>query len=292
MKAQPECFCCNIRQTQEAVETAKNDHTLIWKVSQRVCQEYASAHPEWTPAFMTTVAHRIAQEMVGIEDIFLAQKRYYNRLALALYPQLKNYVEKSENRLETALRIAIAGNIIDLGVYREIHVEEILYQIEHTPWGIYDWNEFQADLSSSNILVYVGDNAGEVVFDRVFIEEINQGRQIYYIVKEKPISNDALREDAIEAGIDKVATILTTGQGEIGIDVDRSPIEVQELWKKADCILSKGQGNFETLSDRNENIYFLLKAKCLPVSRELNVKQGDLILKKNRKLNISKEVLL
>ena len=153
--------------------------------------------------------------MVGIEDIFYEEKRYYNQMALELYPQLKKYVEQSKNRLETALRIAIAGNIIDLGVYKEVKVNEILYQIEHTPWGIYDWDDFQADLESSKILLYIGDNAGEVVFDRVFLEEINQGRKIYFIVKERPISNDALREDAIEAGIDKVATILTTGQGEI-----------------------------------------------------------------------------
>ncbi|HHT09029.1 MAG TPA: ARMT1-like domain-containing protein [Atribacter sp.] len=284
MKAQVECFCCNIRQTQEAVEKAGKDQQFVWRVLQRVSKNYAQADPEWTPAFMTTIAHRIAQEMVGIEDIFYEEKRYYNQMALELYPQLKKYVEQSKNRLETALRIAIAGNIIDLGVYKEVKVNEILYQIEHTPWGIYDWDDFQADLESSKILLYIGDNAGEVVFDRVFLEEINQGRKIYFIVKERPISNDALREDAIEAGIDKVATILTTGQGEIGIDIERSPQNVQEIWRKADCILSKGQGNFETLSDRSEGIYFLLKAKCEAVSRELGVEQGALILKKNKKL--------
>jgi len=286
MKAQLECFCCNLRQAQEAAETAGKDNSFIWRISQRVCQEYVQADPQWTPAYMTTLAHRIAQDMVEIEDIFQEQKKYYNRLALELYPRLKIYVENSKNRLETALRIAIAGNIIDLGVYREIKVEEILHQIEHTPWGIYDWDEFQANLNKSQILVYVGDNAGEVVFDRVFLEEINQYHKIYFIVKDRPISNDALLEDALEAGIDKVATIMTTGKGEIGIDIDQAPQAVQDIWKKADCILSKGQGNFETLSDSNANIYFLLKAKCLPVSRELGVKQGALILKKNRNLGI------
>ncbi len=283
MKAQVECFCCNIRQTQEAVEKAGKDRQFTWQVLQKICLNYAHADPEWTPAFMTTIAHHIAQEMVGIEDLYYEEKRYYNRMALKLYPQLKEYVEKSRNRLETALRIAIAGNIIDLGVYKEVQVGEILDQIEYTPWGIYDWDDFQAVLKSSKILLYIGDNAGEVVFDRVFLEEINQGRKIYFVVKGKPVSNDAVREDAIEAGIDKVATILTTGQGEIGIDIERATQEVQEIWKKADCILSKGQGNFETLSDRSESMYYLLKAKCKAVSRELGVEQGALILKKNRK---------
>ncbi|HAX99518.1 MAG TPA: hypothetical protein DCY12_11685 [Candidatus Atribacteria bacterium] len=282
MKAQAECFGCNIRQALEAIEKAGKDQQFAWQVLKRICKNYAQADSNWTPAFMTTVAHRIAQDMIGIEDIFYEEKRYYNQMALELYPQLKEYVEKSQSHLETALRIAIAGNIIDLGVYKEIMVDEILYQIEHTPWGIYDWIDFQSDLKSSKNLLYISDNAGEVVFDRVFLEEINQGRKIYFIVKEKPISNDALREDAVEAGIDKIATILTTGQGEIGIDIERAPQDVQEIWRKADCIFCKGQGNFETLSDRPEGIYFLLKAKCKAVSRELGVEQGALILKKNR----------
>ncbi|MEI6157328.1 MAG: ARMT1-like domain-containing protein, partial [Atribacterota bacterium] len=267
-------------QAQEASEISGRDRGLAWKVSQEVCKLYSQADPNWTPAYMTTLAHQVAKRVLENEDIFLAQKRYYNRMALDLYPRLKDIVEKSTNRLETALRIAIAGNIIDLGVYREVKVDEILSQIEHTPWGIYQFEEFKMDLEKANTLVYVGDNAGEVVFDRVLLEEIDHSRHILFIVKGGPISNDALLEDAREAGIDQVARIVTTGQAEIGISLEKTSSDVQSFWKRADLIISKGQGNYETLSDHPENIYFLLKAKCIPVARELGVPQGSLILKK------------
>ena len=175
------------------MEKAGKDQQFVWRVVQRVSKNYAQADPEWTPAFMTTIAHRIAQEMVGIEDIFYEEKRYYNQMALELYPQLKKYVEQSKNRLETALRIAIAGNIIDLGVYKEVKVNEILYQIEHTPWEFMTGMIFKLiwnlqKFFSILVIMLVKSCLTE------FLEEINQGRKIYFIVKERPISNDALRK--------------------------------------------------------------------------------------------------
>lgn len=284
MKAQLECFVCNIRQAQEAAEIAGADFNCIWKVSQRVCAIYAQANPQWTPAYMTTLAHQVVKEITGVEDIYYRFKRHYNRMALELYPRLKEFVISSEdNRLERAVLVAIAGNIIDLGVYRDVNVADILAQVTSAQWGKYDFPAFFADLMKAQTIIYVGDNAGEIVFDRVLIEEIQScgKKEIVFVVKGGPISNDALLEDAKEAGLDKLVTLLTTGQAETGIDITRAPHELQELWKRADLIISKGQGNFETLSGRRENIYFLLKAKCVPVAREFGVPQGALILKKN-----------
>ncbi|WP_427365499.1 damage-control phosphatase ARMT1 family protein [Candidatus Caldatribacterium saccharofermentans] len=283
MKAQLECFTCNIRQAQEAAEIAGASFDLLWKVSQRVCALYAQADPCWTPAYMTTLAHQIAKEATGVEDIYYRFKRHYNRMALELYGRLKEFVASGENRLERAVLVAIAGNIIDLGVYREVDVEGILTQVTSAQWGRYDFPAFAADLSRARTIVYVGDNAGEIVFDRILVEEIqNLGeKEIFFVVKGGPISNDALLEDAREAGLEGLVHLLTTGQAETGIDLSRAPLELQEVWKRADLIISKGQGNFETLSGRGENIYFLLKAKCVPVAREFGVPQGALILKRN-----------
>lgn len=284
MRAQLECFTCNIRQAQEAAEIAGADFDLIWKISQKVCALYAHADPQWTPAYMTTLAHQIAKESTGVEDIYYRFKRHYNRMALELYPRLREFVTSSEDdRLERAVLVAIAGNIIDLGVYRDVNVSDILAQVAVAQWGKYDFPALFADLMRARTIVYVGDNAGEIVFDRVLIEEIRSygEKEIIFVVKGGPISNDALLEDAKEAGLDELAVLMTTGQAEIGIDVTRAPRELQEVWKRADLILSKGQGNFETLSGRKENIYFLLKAKCVPVAREFGVPQGALVLKRN-----------
>mgnify|MGYP001163396483 FL=1 len=283
MKAQPECFCCSIRQAQEATEIAGKDKDTIWKVSQGVCAVYARADQNWTPAYMTTLAHDVAKKIVGVEDIFYQLKREHNKAALQFYPQLKNWVGKGKNRLERlerAVKVAIAGNLIDLGVYREVRVETVLEEVNHAQWGRYQFNSWVEDLENTHTLIYVGDNAGEVVFDRILLEEISPGKKIFFVVKGGPISNDVLLEDAEEAGIDKVAEILTTGQAEAGIALQRAPSSLQKLWKEADMIISKGQGNFETLNEEEGNIYFLLKAKCIPVARELGVRQGDLVLQK------------
>ncbi len=283
MRAQNECFCCNIRQAQEAAQIAGADSARIWKISKEVCKTYAEADPNWTPAYMTTIAHVITQKMTGEQDIFFELKRKYNKLALDLYPRLKNFVEKSNTPLENAIRVAIAGNIIDLGVYTEVGIDEILHQVEGDhEWGIFDFHDFKSDLERSQKIVYIGDNAGEVVFDKIFLEVIKKNREIVFIVKEGPISNDAVLEDAKETGVDSLVEVLTTGQAEIGFVPENAPPRVRDYWEEADLIISKGQGNFETLSSRNNNIYFLLKAKCLPVARELNVKQGALVLKKGR----------
>ncbi|MGQ9621915.1 MAG: damage-control phosphatase ARMT1 family protein [Candidatus Caldatribacteriaceae bacterium] len=283
MKAQLECFICNIRQAQEAAEIAGGDFDLLWRVSQKVCALYAQADPRWTPAYMTTLAHNIAKEVTGVGDIFYSLKKHYNRMALELYPRLREFVDRGENRLERAVCVAIAGNIIDLGVYREVDAESILKQVESVQWGKYDFPVFAEDVGRAKIIVYVGDNAGEIVFDRILVEEMKAlgEKEIFFVVRGGPISNDALLEDAYETGLDGLAHLLTTGGAETGIDLMRAPAELQEIWKKADVIISKGQGNFESLNGRKENIYFLLKAKCIPVAREFGVPQGALILKRN-----------
>ena len=290
MRAQPECFCCSIRQAQEATEIAGRDKDTIWKVSQEVCAVYARADQNWTPAYMTTLAHDVTKKIVGIEDIFYQLKRDHNRAALQFYPQLKEWVKKGDNSLERAVKVAIAGNIIDLGVYREVRVEEVLEEVNHAQWGRYEFASWVEDLKNAHTLIYVGDNAGEIVFDRILLEEISPGRKVFFVVKGGPISNDALLEDAQEAGIDEMVEILTTGQAEVGVALERAPSSLQKLWKEADMIIAKGQGNFETLSEEEGNIYFLLKAKCIPVARELQVKQGDLVLQKRKEKISSSEV--
>ncbi len=281
MRVQNECFGCNLRQAQEAAHIAGADSACIWKISREVCRIYADADPHWTPAYMTTLAHRVAQNMTGKRDIFLELKRQYNQMALELYPRLKKFVGTGGEALERAIRVAIAGNIIDLGVYSEIGIDEIVRQVEEEhEWEIFDFMDFRQEIERSRKIVYVGDNAGEVVFDRVFLEEITDGREIVFLVKSGPISNDALLDDAREAGVDVFAEVRTTGQAEIGFIPEYAPSQVHGFWREADLIISKGQGNFETLSSRIENIYFLLKAKCIPVARELGVTQGALVLKK------------
>ena len=287
MKAQIECFRCNVRQAQEAAGVVRSERDFLWQVSQKICSIYAQASPEWTPAYMTSLAHKIAREMTGVDDIYYQHKRHYNRLAMKLYPELKNFVGEGNGALERAVRVAIVGNIIDLGVYREIQSFQILDQLYNVRWGLYDFSAFEQDVQGARTLIYVGDNAGEIVFDKILLEELKKigVQEIFFVVKGGPISNDVLVEDFQEVGLGDFAQALTTGKDECGIVPEDGPSELQEVWKRADVIISKGQGNFESLSGRREKIYFLLKAKCVPVARELGVEQGAIILKKNHTVN-------
>jgi len=283
MKAQLECFSCNIRQAQEAALLAGAPKNLVWCISQEVCKLFASADPEWTPAYMTSLAHQVAKTMTGVGDIYREEKRKYNQIALQLYPRLKAFVEEGppEERLERAVKVAIAGNIIDLGVYREVSPEKILAQITDEGWGRCHLEAFLEDLEEAESIFYAADNAGEVVFDRVFLEEITPAKKVFFVVKGGPMSNDATLFDAQEAGLGSIVKIITTGRAEIGIDLEKALPEVQKAWEEADLVISKGQANFESLSSwRRDRVYFLLKAKCVPVARELEVPQGALVLQR------------
>ncbi|MGC8777221.1 MAG: ARMT1-like domain-containing protein, partial [Candidatus Caldatribacteriaceae bacterium] len=174
MKAQVECFSCNIRQAQEAAGVVCPERDFLWRVSQRVCAVFAQADPEWTPAYMTSLAHKVAKEMTGVEDIYFQHKRCHNQMALSLYPELKRFVGEGEDRLERAVRVAIVGNVIDMGVYREVEASQILDQLYHVQWGLCDFSSFEEDIRNTRTLVYVGDNAGEIVFDRILLEELRR----------------------------------------------------------------------------------------------------------------------
>lgn len=283
MKAQLECFPCNVRQAQEAALLAGADKELIWRISQEVCRLFASADPDWTPAYMTSLAHQVTKKMTGVDDIYKKEKRKYNQIALRLYPHLKAFVEggSPEGRLERAVKVAIAGNIIDLGVYREISPEKILAQVTEEGWGRCHLETFLEDLEKAKCIFYAADNAGEVVFDKVFLEEVTPSKKVFFVVKGGPMSNDATLSDAQEAGLDQIVEVITTGRAEIGIDLEKALPEVRKVWQEADLVISKGQANFESLSSwERDRVYFLLKAKCVPVARELEVPQGALILQR------------
>jgi len=138
-------------------------------------------------------------------------------------------------------------------------------------------------LKSAKRVLYLGDNAGEIVFDKVFIKEIKKsGAEVIFAVRSKPVLNDVTMIDAIDVGLDKVAEVIETGSPMIGIVLETCSDEFLKFFNTADIIISKGQGNFETLDETDANIYFILKAKCSVVAQRLNVKFGDVMLIKNK----------
>jgi hypothetical protein len=195
-------------------------------------------------------------------------------------------VSDSTDRLYTACKLTIAGNSIDLGPKFDYGgIDKLLDSISNSvSLAIDDYEKFTASLDKCRRLIYLGDNAGEIVFDRLLVEEIKKYRQteIYFIVRGKPVINDATMEDALAAGIDKVATIIPNGADAPATIISRCSPKLQTLFESADVIISKGQGNYEANDTETANIFFFLRAKCQLIAKTLGVKVGDYILKSNR----------
>ena len=278
MKAYLDCYPCLFTQVLNAARMHTADEQLIRSILDRACQLLPTLPLDATPPVFGREVYRLVSEMTGVRDPYKETKELCTRLALDLYPGLKKRIRSSDDPLLTAIRLAIAGNVIDFGTTRTFDIREDVKTVLNQDFAVNDYSEFRQALGTAKNVLFIGDNAGETVFDRMLIEEL--GKTVIYVVREKPIINDAVREDAVEAGIDKVAEILSSGCDAPGNILELCSEEFIEVYRSADIIISKGQGNYEALSEEDRPIFFLLKAKCQVIARDIGVEQGSIILMK------------
>lgn len=283
MKAKPDCIACMFKQALNTTRFVTDDPEVQRQVLFKVAEAVVRMSLDTNPAILSRPAYDAVYEVTGIRDPYKQAKAETNREALALEPKLREMIDQSDDPFETGLRLAAAGNIIDFGIGHQYELmPDILAILEHG-FAINACEEFKKELVPGRSLLYLGDNAGEIVLDRLFIEALKEtGVDIVFSVKSGPIINDATMEDAEVSGMTSLVKVIETGSDDIGVNWDRASSEFIQTVKSADVILSKGQGNFETCASRKENIYFLLKAKCEAVARELGVKEGDIVFKRNR----------
>lgn len=213
----------------------------------------------------------------GKYDPFEELKSQGTRAALSLYPALKNRVERSDDPLALSIRLAVLGNVIDFGVSSSFDLEHELSGLFEHPLGIWHEEVFRNRLAEASWILYIGDNTGETVFDRLLIETLEM--PVTYVVRGGPIINDVTMDDALAAGLDKVCKgIVSSGCRAPGIILDQCSEEFLDLFRSAPMIISKGQGNLETLSGIDAPVFYLLKAKCQVVAGHLRVRQGDFLL--------------
>ena len=222
--------------------------------------------------------HRIVRQLTGDDDPYAAVKAESTREALRLYPRLKALVAEDGDRLERAIRIAIAGNVIDFATGADFDIEEGLERILNQPFAINDIAAFRKALSEARSVLYLGDNAGETVFDRVLIEALDV--PVIYAVKGGPIINDATVDDALAAGLDEVAEVVSTGSDAPGTILSRCSAEFRALYERAELVIAKGQANYETLSEEGGRLFFLLKVKCPVIARDIGAPVGSIVLKR------------
>ncbi|RCV64804.1 hypothetical protein C5S53_06905 [Methanophagales archaeon] len=278
MRTYLDCIPCFFNQALRAGRIATGDETKLKKLMDEIGLMLRDIPLESSPPETGMRIYEKVRRITGVFDPYKELKRANTEKALALYPALKAKVEKSNDKLLTALRIAIAGNVIDFGVNRNFNIEDEIDSVLKKDFAIFDYDNFKAHLDKTDEILYIGDNAGESVFDRILIETMK--KPVIYVVRETPVINDVTYEDAIEAGIDKVATILSSGTSAPGTVLETCNSEFKEAYKNSEFLISKGQGNYEGLSDENRpTIFFLLMAKCWVIANDIDVNEGDIILK-------------
>ncbi len=285
MRTYLECIPCFFKQAIEAGRLVTGNEI----VHKELIDDLARMIPEFslhsTPPEMAYHISRIAKKRLGNGDVYRQIKENSNEMALKLYPKLKEKVERSGDRLLTAVEVAIAGNVIDYGAKNLLDINkeiEKLFRQEFYDIGktIFQYEEFKKDLNTAKRVLYLADNAGEVVFDRVLIEEFYEEKEVIYAVRGGAVINDALVKDAYDCGIDWIATVISSGAESPGTILKYCSDEFVEIFNNAELIISKGQGNYEALSGERKDIYFLLRAKCPVIARHVGVDVGEMILKK------------
>lgn len=276
MRASLDCYPCFFIQTLKTARMVTSDEKTILQILHEVSTKLPQIPFHVTPSEIGREVYRIISRRTGVEDPYKEIKDRCIREALSLYPELKRSIESSKDRLITAIRLAIVGNVIDFGTDSSFDLEQELETVFSQDFAVDNSQEFREALKQARNVLYLADNAGETVFDRFLIEEIKQ--PVVYVVREKPIINDATREDALLSGLDKISDIMSSGCDAPGNILKFCSDDFLKAFRSADLIISKGQGNYEALSDEERPLFFLLKAKCQVVARDLGVKEGSLIL--------------
>jgi len=283
MKIFLDCIPCFVRQALDSARLATDDARIHEEVVRETLRLAADLDMSQSPPAIGQQTHRLIRKLVGNNDPYHQMKKRFNNLALKLYPGLEERVGKSEDPFATAVRLAIAGNIIDFGVKTSLAESEVEKTIEQSLNGHLDNNKIQKlkdAVTKAEKILYLADNAGEIVFDRLLIEQLPT-EKVAAAVKAVPVINDATMEDAQLAGLTKIVEVIDNGSDAPGTILESCSQSFRDRFDKADLIIAKGQGNYETLSDIDKNIFFILKAKCPVIAGHLGCEVGEMILRKS-----------
>jgi len=221
------------------------------------------------------------------EDIYKEIREQYNKKFMNYVDAIEDAIVKSETPLKMALAAAIEGNLLDLAITKTFSIDKLIQAIEKlesAKFGIDDSTSLLNSIKKSKKILYIGDNCGEIVFDRIFIETIKKyypKTKIYYVVRGKSAVNDVLLSDALQVGMDEFATIVENGDSSLGTVLERCSTNLNVLYKEVDLVIAKGQGNYESLSETpRDNLYYLLLSKCHLIAEAFNVDKMSIVCAK------------
>jgi len=284
MKAHLECIPCFIRQSLEAARMTTDDEEIQTKVLQEVMKYLQNVSFTNSPPNLSREVHEIIREITGSKDPYKKVKDQSNEIAKKDYSYLKKLVIESDDPLLMAIKLSIVGNVIDFGTTKRFNVNDMIDNTIKQEFDTSSYLQFKRALEQSETILFLADNAGEIFYDKLLLEElVKKQKQITYVVKANPIINDALVEDAKFADIDKLAKVIEWDSGQRrsspGMILSYASENFLEIFESSDMVLSKGQGNYEGLSDVDRDVFFMLVVKCPLVAQDINSEISKLILK-------------
>ncbi len=258
----PQCIPCIINQAYNASKLFTNgNNELQLKIMKEVCKAVDGIDMNFTGPLFSLTIQSIVEKNLGISNPYESIKQSNMKRAEKYIPFFKMMMEASKDRLDTAVRIAIIGNIIDLGANHNFDIEYEVNRIASDSLDLSILPVFKEDLKKSGLILYIGDNYEEALYDRFLIQELLP-KKVVFAVRSKPILNDITLEDAKRIGIDTLCEVIESGSLIAGTDLKQCTPDFLELYHNADIVIAKGQGNLETLFDEKRPIYFLFKVKC------------------------------
>lgn len=274
-----DCLSCFTRQAVDLARSATDDPFEQERLARRFLKFLSEI--EWSPSAPAVAQrlHSLIKPLLPDEDPWKEAKRAFNRMALGALPEARRRVHESPDPFAAALLMAAAGNVIDFGISRNLTIAEVETELDQCLALNLEGNvpAFRKAVDRAASILYIADNAGEIVFDKLVLEMLPRER-VTVAVRGKPVLNDATVEDAEAVGISDLVDVIDTGSDAPGILLEDCSPAFREAFEKADLVLAKGQGNLESLLEGPREVYFLLKVKCDMVARQIGCKSGDLVL--------------
>jgi damage-control phosphatase, subfamily I len=282
MLADYRCFFCFVRSMEKMLEKENFDPDKKRRFTFEMTRLYQQTENGSITTSFSRELYACLREYSGNSDPYKEIKKSSNEFVLGLYPEMKKLVQESVNPFETALRLAISGNIIDYAINDQFDLMATIDKVLNSDFAINHSAALRAAIEKAETVLYLGDNCGEIVFDKLFIETIAHPNLIY-AVRGAPVINDATMEDAEFVGMTNVARVVSNGYDAPSTLVEHCSEEFLEIYNKADVIISKGQGNLEGLFESpNQHIFFLLMVKCNVVAERLGVKKDSFVVRQNK----------
>jgi uncharacterized protein with ATP-grasp and redox domains len=275
-----DCLECLVRQSLRVARMVTDERDAHDTIMHRVMVHLADADLSSSPTEISSTIYRIIHDVTGITDPYAGVKCRFNDLALEMLPDLESRVDAASDPWDAAVRIALAGNIIDFGGGLKVDAAVVRETVEASlvdPISGLGTAEARRHVERAASILYVGDNAGEIVFDRLLLQRIGPGK-VTFAVRGAPIINDATLEDARAAGLTDLVRVIDTGWDGPGAPPHRCGEAFVEALETASLVIAKGQGNYETMSGIERPVLFLLRAKCPVVAEDIGVPLGSMVI--------------